>query len=127
MELVAIVTGLALLQVFWFSFQVGKARVAHNCPAPSMSGPAEFERAYRVHMNSVEQLVILIPAMWMFARYVRPDVAAGLGIVFIIGRQIYRSSYVAEPTSRSTGFAIGAISMMVLLIGGIIGAAISLF
>ena len=127
MEYVAIVTGLVLLQLFWFALQVGKAREAHECPAPSMSGPPEFERAYRVHMNTLEQLVILIPSMWMFAYFVRADVAAGLGIVFLIGRILYRSSYLADPSSRTMGFMVGWLAMMILLAGSIIGAGMKLF
>jgi len=125
-ELVAIVTGLALLQAFIFAFQVGQARVKHDCPAPATSGPAEFERAYRVHMNTIEQLVLVIPSLWIFATYVRPDVAAGLGLVFVVARQIYRGAYIGDPSKRSMGFGLGALVLMVLLIGGMIGAAMKL-
>lgn len=127
MELVAIVTGLALLQAFMFAFQVGQARVKHDCPAPATSGPPEFERAFRVHMNSIEQLVLVIPSLWIFATYVRPDIAAGLGLVYVIARQIYRGAYLADPSKRSMGFGLGALVLMVLLIGGMIGAAMRLF
>lgn len=122
MEYVAIVTGIALLQVFVFSFQVGKAREKTGASAPAMSGPPEFERAFRVHQNTVEQLIIFLPALWMFARYVRPDVAAGLGIIFVVARQIYRGAYMADPGKRTLGFASGALAMMILLIGAIGGA-----
>ena len=115
MEYVAIVTGIALLQVFVFAFQVGKVRETTGTAATAMTGPPEFERAFRVHQNSVEQLVIFVPSLWIFANYVSADVAAGLGIVFIIGRQIYRSAYMADPGKRTLGFATGALSMMVLL------------
>ena len=125
MEYVAIVTGIALLQLFVFSVQVGKARVATGTAAPAMSGPPEFERAFRVHQNTVEQLIIFIPALWMFANFVRADVAAGLGLVFVIGRQIYRGSYMADPGKRTMGFGIGGLSMIILLIGAIIGAVMN--
>ncbi len=126
MELVAIVTGLALLQAFMFAYQVGQARVKCDCPAPATSGPPEFERAFRVHMNTIEQLVLMIPSLWIFANYVRPDVAAGLGLVWIIARQIYRGAYIGDPSKRSMGFGLGALVLMVLLIGGMIGAAMRL-
>ena len=126
MEYVAIVTGIALLQVFIFSFKVGKAREKTGTNAPAMSGPPEFERACRVHQNTIEQLVIFIPALWMFANYVRPDVAAGIGLVFVIGRQIYSGAYVADPGNRTLGFATGALAMMVLVIGAIGGAVMNL-
>jgi glutathione S-transferase len=125
-EYVAMVTGLILLQLFWFSLQVAKVREAHECPAPAMTGPPEFERAYRVHMNTIEQLVILIPSMWMFAYFVRPDVAAGLGIVFLVGRLLYRNSYLADPSSRTIGFMVGFLAMMIMLVGSMIGAGMTL-
>lgn len=125
MEPIAIVTVLALLQVFAFAFLVGKQRVKHGVKAPTILGDAEFERAFRVHQNTVEQLVIFIPALWLFGYYVHALIGAALGLVFIIARLIYRGSYLNDPTSRGTGFGIGALAMMILLIGGLIGAILS--
>lgn len=126
MEFVVIVTVLALLQVFVFAYQVGQARVKTGINAPAMTGAPEFERACRVHQNTVEQLIIFVPALWMFAHYVRPDVAAGLGVIFIVARQIYRGAYLGDPSKRSMGFGLGALVMMVLLIGGLVGAVMRL-
>lgn len=126
MEYVAIVTALALLQVFIFAFQVGSARVKYGVSAPAMSGSPEFDRAFRVHENTVEQLIIFVPSLWMFAYFVRPDIGAGIGLVFIIARQIYRSAYISDPAKRSMGFGLGALAMMTLLVGGLIGAVMNL-
>jgi glutathione S-transferase len=125
-ELVAIVTALALLQVFVFAIQVGQARVKHGVNAPATSGPPEFERVFRVHENTVEQLIIFVPSLWLFATYWRADVAAALGMVFIIGRQVYRSAYIGDPAKRSAGFSIGAIAMTILLLGGLVGAVMAM-
>ncbi len=125
MELIAIVTALALLQTFLFAFQVGQARVKHGIDAPATSGNDEFERAYRVHQNTIEQMIIFVPSLWMFGFYVDARIGAGVGLVFIIARLIYRSAYRGNPKSRGAGFGIGAISMMVLLLGGLIGALMS--
>ena len=127
MELIAIVTGLALLQVFIFAFQVGKARGAHEVNAPAISGNPDFERSFRVHQNTVEQLIIFIPGLWMFGYYVNAEIGAGIGILFIISRMIYRSAYLGNPKNRGKGFGLGALSMMVLLIGGMIGAGMAYF
>lgn len=127
MEAVAIVTALAVMQLFWFSYLVGKERVKHGVHAPAMSGHPDFERASRVHQNTAEQLIILLPGLWLFAYYIQPLIAAGLGAVFIVGRMIYRSSYLADPGKRSAGFGIGAVPMAVLVVGGLIGAAMQLF
>lgn len=126
MEILVIVTSIALLQVFVFAIQVGSARVKYGVNAPATSGAEEFERAFRVHQNTLEQLVILIPSMWMFAQFWRPDIAAGLGLVFVIGRQIYRSAYLKDPSGRSMGFSIGALATVILLLGALIGAAMAL-
>ncbi|ANO51656.1 MAPEG family protein [Woeseia oceani] len=126
MEAVAIVTGLALLQLFVFAFQVGKMRVKHGVKAPAVSGHEEFERMFRVHMNTLEQIVIFLPALWLFALYVNPLIAAGLGLLFIIGRFVYRASYLVDPGKRSMGFTLGWLPMMALLIGGMIGALLKM-
>lgn len=125
MEAIAIVTALALIQVFAFAFLVGKERIAHGVGAPAMSGHPQFERAFRVHQNTVEQLVIIIPAMWMFGTYVHAMIAAGLGLVFVVSRFIYRSAYLKDPKSRSPGFTIGAICTVTLVLGSLIGAAMA--
>ena len=127
MELVAIVTGLALLQVIWFSIQVGQQRAKHAVNAPAMSGHPDFDRMFRVHQNTIEQLVVFVPAMWMFGYYVHAQIAAGLGMVFIVGRQLYRNGYLGDPKSRGAGFGVGGVAVLVLLLGGIIGAGMSYF
>jgi glutathione S-transferase len=125
-ELIAIVTGLAVLQSFLFAFQVGQARVKHEVDAPAITGNPEFERTFRVHANTVEQLVIFLPGLWMFGYYVNEPIGAGVGMLFIIGRFIYRNAYLGEPKRRAAGFGIGVLSMVVLVLGGMIGAAMNL-
>lgn len=125
MEAIAIVTALALIQLFAFGFLVGKARGKYGVSAPAISGNANFEREFRVHQNTLEQLVAVIPAMWMFGMYVHALTAAGLGLVFVISRFIYRNAYLADPKSRSPGFGIGAACTITLVVGSLIGAAIA--
>ena len=126
MELIAIVTALALLQTFVFAFQVGQARVKHSVDAPATSGDDEFDRVFRIHQNTIEQMIIFVPSLWMFGYYVDAKIGAGVGLVFVIARLVYRSAYRGNPKSRGTGFSIGALSMMILLVGGLIGAVMSL-
>jgi len=127
MEPVAIVTVLILAQYFWFSILVGKTRIAHDVPAPAVIGNAIFERYFRIHQNTLEQLVVILPAMWLFAWYVEPLSAAGLGLVFIIGRAIYCSAYAQDPAKRTTGFVVGSLAQTVLLLGALIGPILSWF
>ena len=126
MEALAIVTILVLLQAFLFALQVGKARASYGVDAPAISGNTEFERVFRVHQNTLEQLVLFLPSLWIFGYYVNALVGAALGIVFIIGRFVYRNAYVKDPAKRSMGFQIGALSMMVVMIGGVIGAVVAM-
>jgi len=122
MHYVAIVTVVALLQFFWFGWQVGVARGKYNIPAPAISGNDVFERTFRVQMNTQEQLLVFLPALWIFASFISPLWAAALGAVFIIGRGIYAVSYVRDPKSRSIGFALTALPNLLLLLGILIWA-----
>jgi glutathione S-transferase len=119
MPFVAIVTVLALAEFFWFSVRVARARARYGVVAPATTGHEEFERHFRVHMNTQEQLVMFLPALWIFASYVSPLWAAALGVVFLLGRAIYAISYVREPKSRGLGFALTVIPTFLLLIGSL--------
>ncbi len=117
MAWVLIVIVLAIFQFIFFGFAVGRARGTHGVPAPAQSGHPVFERYFRVHMNTLEQLVAFLPAIWLFAQFVDPHWAAALGAVYLIGRTIYFASYVKEPKSRGLGFLLTALPTMVMLLG----------
>ena len=127
MPSVHIVIGLALLQFFYFGLEVAKARGRYKVEAPATSGNEIFERYFRVQMNTLELLVMFIPAILIFGLYINPYVAAGIGAVYLLGRMIYLSSYVKDPKSRSAGFGLSALPTMILLCGGIYGAARAAF
>jgi glutathione S-transferase len=127
MELVAIVIIVALIQYGIFGALVGKARGTYNVDAPAVSGHPVFERYYRVHMNTLESLVLFIPAIFLFATYVNAQIAAILGIVFIIGRYIYFSSYIKEPKSRGLGFALTMLPSVVMALGVLVVLVMRLF
>jgi glutathione S-transferase len=122
MHYVAIVTAVALLQFFWFGWQVGVARGKYNIPAPAISGNDVFERTFRVQMNTQEQLLVFLPALWIFASFISPLWAAVLGAVFIVGRAVYAMTYVRDPKSRSIGFALTALPNLLMLLGILIWA-----
>ena len=127
MEAVAIVTILALAQFVFFSIQVGSMRGKHEIKAPATSGHPEFERMFRIQQNTMEQLVAFIPALWMFAYFVNPLWGAGLGVVFIVGRFIYRSSYLKDPGSRGSGFTITFLPTAVMLVWTLLRTSSSFF
>lgn len=116
------VIALALVEYFTFGLLVGAARGKFNVPAPATTGHPEFERTFRVHQNTLEQLVIFVPSMIIFAEFVSAAIACIAGLLFIVGRVLYYRGYVAAAEKRSTGFAMSAIANMALLLGGLIGA-----
>jgi glutathione S-transferase len=126
MEYVTIVAILALLQYFWFGLRVATMRVRHGIKAPAVTGHLEFERNFRVQQNTTEQLVLFLPALALYAHYVNPLWAAGLGAVWVVGRFIYRAEYLKDPTTRSLGFAITALPTIVMLIWVVIRAVMLL-
>ena len=117
---------LALVQFIVFGAAVGRARARYNCPAPAMSGNEIFERYLRVQMNTLELLVCLVPAAWLFARYVDANWAAGLVGLYLIGRLVYFRSYVRDPKSRALGFGLSSFPIIVMIGGAGIGAVLQL-
>jgi glutathione S-transferase len=122
MPMVNAVIALALLEYVIFAMLVGKARVTYGVAAPAVSGNEMFERYYRVQMNTIEQLIIFVPASWMFGQFISEFWAAILGLVFILGRAMYLQSYVADPAKRGASFGLSFFPNMALLIGGLYGA-----
>jgi len=126
MPFVDLVIALALVEFFLFGVAVARARARYNIPAPATTGNEVFERYFRVQMNTLEQLVIFVPSVLLFARYVNAYVAAALGVVFLIGRALYFQGYVKAPQARHIGFILSAVPNLALLIGAIIGALVAL-
>jgi uncharacterized MAPEG superfamily protein len=126
MELPAIVTLLALIEFMFFTFRVGTSRAKFEVPAPATSGHPEWERLFRVQQNTLEQLMIFLPALWIFSTFVSAPVGAAIGLVFLIGRPIYYNSYITDPEKRTPGFVMGFLANVVLILGGIGGAINSL-
>jgi len=116
MDLIAIVTVLALLQFVWFGMQVGSMRGKHEVKAPAMSGHPEFERVLRVHYNTMEQLILFLPAIWLYGHMVNPVWGAGIGVIYLIGRFVYRAAYLKDPAGRSAGFMLTFIPVAVMLV-----------
>ncbi|HMA12440.1 MAG TPA: MAPEG family protein [Steroidobacteraceae bacterium] len=122
MAYVLLVIVLALLQFVLFGMAVGRARGKYGVQAPAVHGNEIFERHFRVHMNTLEQLVVFIPAIWLFAQFVDPHWAAGLGGVYLVGRTLYFLSYLKDPKSRGLGFLLSALPSLVMLAGVLVEA-----
>ena len=119
MEYVALVTVLLVSQYMVFMMLVGAARGKSGIKAPAVTGDEGFERAYRVQMNTLEQLMVALPALWVSGMYFDSLVAALLGMAFFLGRVMYRAGYVKDPEKRGMGFGIGFLAVL-----GLIGTAL---
>ncbi|HAU68527.1 MAG TPA: MAPEG family protein [Gammaproteobacteria bacterium] len=122
MEYVVLITVLILLHYMYLGFKVGGARGKYDVKAPATTGNEIFERHMRAHMNTLEQLVMTLPALWLCAYFFRADVAAILGAIFLIGRVMYAIGYVNEPSKRGNGMMIGFVASLGLLGCSLFGA-----
>lgn len=117
----AIVTLLAVLFYFYTSVNVARARAMYGVKAPAMSGHPDFERAFRVQMNTLEWMPIFLPSLWLFAIYLNDRVAAAIGVVWIIGRIVYLTGYMEAAAKRGPGFAVQAFASTALWAGSLWG------
>jgi glutathione S-transferase len=119
----ALVTCLTILFYFFTAVEVTRARAAFGIKAPAITGNPDFERVFRVQMNTLEWLPIFLPSLWLFAIYISDPVAAVLGLVWIAGRILYMTGYSKAAEKRGPGFGIQA-SAAVLLWAGALGAIV---
>ena len=111
----------ALVQFLLFTLKVGAARKKFGIDAPKTAGDEQWERLFRVQQNTMEQLVIFIPAMLIFSNYLSAKWALVPGVIFIVGRQLYAFEYIRNPRSRVSGMALSLLANSVLLGGGLVG------
>ncbi len=121
MAWIVLVTLLVAIEYFFLAIMVGKARSETGIGAPKTVGDERFERVFRVQQNTLEQLVIFFPALWIFGYYVSPTIGAALGVLFLLGRAVYARGYISHPDKRGPGFIIGSLATLALIIGGLVG------
>jgi glutathione S-transferase len=120
-DLVVLVGLLSLLLYLYMGALVGRGRHKYGIAAPATTGHPDFERLYRVHYNTLEQLPIYLVSLFVFATYVHALVAAAVGAVWIIGRLLFMTGYARAANQRSLGFGISAVATMILFVGSIVG------
>jgi uncharacterized MAPEG superfamily protein len=125
MEPVVIVILVALAEYMVFSGLVGRARAKYRIAAPAITGHDVFERTFRVHQNSLENLIVFVPAVWVFGVYVSALWAAGIGVVYIVARAMYARGYIAAAEKRGVGSGVTGVVLMVLVIGGLVGVILT--
>jgi glutathione S-transferase len=113
----ALVTCLSILLYFFTGIQVAKARAKFGIKAPAITGNPDFERVFRVQMNTLEWMPIYLPSLWLFAIYIGDGIAAAIGLVWIVGRILYITGYSQAAEKRGSGFAIQGMAAGILLLG----------
>lgn len=122
MNYIHIVTLLALMQYFYFGFCVARARAKYGVYAPAVSGNEHFERAFRIQANTLEQMVVFLPALYIAAFYWNETLVAAIGAVYLAGRFLYRRAYTADPKTRAAGFLLTVAPTFILMAAGLAGA-----
>ena len=117
----AIVTLLAVGFYFFTGIAVAKARAKFGINAPATAGHPDFERAFRVQMNTLEWMPLFLPSLWLFALYVNDAGAAAIGVVWVLGRILYYQGYMLAAEKRGTGFGIQALAAGILFVGALAG------
>ena len=119
-----IVTLLALLEYSILGVMVGRARQTYGIVAPATTGNPDFERIFRVHVNTLEALIVFLPAVWIFSLSVHYHIGVLLGLLFVIARIVYAAGYMSAASKRSTGALATGIINVILVVGGLIALTI---
>jgi glutathione S-transferase len=122
-HLTALVTCLATAFYFFTCARVARAHITYGVKLPATTGHPDFERVFRVQMNTLEWMPIFLPSLWLFAIYISDPIAAALGVVWIAGRIVYLTGYSQAVEKRSMGFGIQA-SAAIILWAGALGAIV---
>jgi uncharacterized membrane protein YecN with MAPEG domain len=123
----SLVTVSALLVYFVLTVNVGRARAKYKITPPQMTGDPNFERVVRVQQNTVEQLILFLPALWLFSLFVSPVWAAVIGGVWIGGRILFAWGYYQAAEKRTAGFGMGSLATIALLLGSLVAIALQLW
>ena len=126
MSIVDLLAVFCLFQYIFFAVSVGRARAKFGISAPATTGNPIFERYYRVQTNTLEMLIMLIPAIWISSSYWNPLFVAAMIVIYLVGRQIYFATYIEDPKKRSMGFLLTILPIFILLISAATGAVMSL-
>ncbi|MBE9164641.1 MULTISPECIES: MAPEG family protein [Microcoleaceae] len=122
----SLITISALILYFILTLNVGRARFKYKVSPPQMTGNPDFERVVRVQQNTLEQMILFLPSLWIFSQFISPIWAAGIGAVWIIGRILFAWGYYQAAEKRAAGFGISTLATLTLLGGSLIGIIMAL-
>jgi glutathione S-transferase len=115
----ALVTCFAIAFYFFTTTRVASARAKFGVKVPATSGHPDFERVFRVQMNTLEWMPIFLPSLWLFAIYISDPAAAALGLIWIGGRILYWNGYSQAAEKRNMGFAVQFMGAAILWAGAL--------
>lgn len=116
-----LVTAGVLVLYLATTIRVGRARHRFHLPPPRMDGPEEFQRIFRVQQNTLEQLALFLPTLWLFAFFVNPVWASWMGLVWLVGRTLYMIGYSQAAEKRAAGFIVAMLTTVIMLIWSVVG------
>jgi glutathione S-transferase len=122
-----IVSLLAIALYFFLATRVAVARVKFGVKHPATTGNPDFERIFRVHINTLEWMPTFLVPLWVCAIYLNDLVAAVVGLVWVVGRAVYFSGYRQAVQKRLPGFFIQSFACALLFVGAAAGVAMHLF
>ena len=115
--LTAVITLLAVLVTLWTAILVARTRRRVGIFPPAMTGSPELDCALRVQGNTLEQIVIFLPSLWLAALYFQGWIPPLIGLVWCLGRVIFALTYKpANPGKRFIGFQLTVFPTLILVI-----------
>ena len=120
-HLPALVVLLTIILQFGTVYAVGRARGKYDIKAPATSGHPAFERAYRVQMNTLENVAMFLPSLWLAVHYGYVLWAGVAGLVWVLGRVWYALAYLRDPKKRGSGYLVSMIGWAVLVVMAVLG------
>ncbi len=120
-KLTALVTVAAILYTFLLGGRVGALRGKTGVAAPATTGDPIFERAFRVHMNTTEQLVVFLPVLWLSVQVIGDAWSGLIGVVWLAGRVVYAAGYMKDPAQRGPGMLVTLSATLVLILVTLVG------
>ncbi|XP_056419046.1 microsomal glutathione S-transferase 2-like isoform X2 [Hyla sarda] len=121
--LIAIVSLLSACQHGYYARLVGRSRMKYKIMPPAVTGPPEFERTFRAQQNCVEFYPIFQVVLWIAGLFFYEEVAAALGLLYILARHLYFNGYVTSSQGRLPGFYLSLFSLFLLLALAAFGVA----
>jgi glutathione S-transferase len=111
----ALVTVALVAEYYLFTLPIYAARRSTGIRAPAMQGHPDLDRAIRVHLNTLEKLLIVFPTLWIAAWTVGDLPAAVSGAAWGVSRVIYAVGYLRSARGRTLGALLGDVVEVGLL------------